>query len=115
MSLSAALFTVNFTLCHQVEPLLEVIVGKTLEQAIMELMEEQELAALQAHQVPASFPSAESHPLTSLAPPPPPPPAGCTPPATPMLRTPLQARPVDFRLTSLLCPPPPALRPAGPL
>ncbi|EOD35803.1 hypothetical protein EMIHUDRAFT_252544 [Emiliania huxleyi CCMP1516] len=33
-----------------VEPLLEVIVGKTIEQAMMEVMEEEELASMRAHQ-----------------------------------------------------------------
>lgn len=38
--------------CHvmQVEPLLEVLVGKCLEQGLMEVMEEEELAGMQAHQ-----------------------------------------------------------------
>ncbi|KAG5463436.1 MAG: radial spoke protein 3-domain-containing protein, partial [Olpidium bornovanus] len=35
----------------EVEPILEVIVGMTLEQAVMEVMEEEELAALKKHQV----------------------------------------------------------------
>lgn len=35
----------------EVQPLLEVLVGKTLEQALMEVMEEEELATLKAHQV----------------------------------------------------------------
>ncbi len=34
----------------QVEPLLEVLVGKCLEQGLMEVMEEEELAAMRAHQ-----------------------------------------------------------------
>ena len=38
----------NFDL--EVEPLLEVLVGKTLEQALQEVCEEEELAALAAHQ-----------------------------------------------------------------
>jgi len=40
------LFNFNF----EVEPILEVLVGKTLEQGLMEVMEEEELAALRAHQ-----------------------------------------------------------------
>jgi len=38
----------NFDL--EVEPILEVLVGKTLEQGLMEVLEEEELAALRAHQ-----------------------------------------------------------------
>lgn len=34
----------------QVEPLLEVLVGKCLEQGLMEVVEEEELAAMRAHQ-----------------------------------------------------------------
>ena len=34
----------------QVEPLLEVLVGKCLEQGLMEVMEEEELAGMRAHQ-----------------------------------------------------------------
>ncbi len=34
----------------EVEPILEVLVGKTLEQSMMEVMEEEELAAMKAHQ-----------------------------------------------------------------
>lgn len=34
----------------EVEPILEVLVGKTLEQSMMEVMEEEELAELRAHQ-----------------------------------------------------------------
>lgn len=34
----------------EVEPILDVLVGKTLEQSIMEVMEEEELAELRAHQ-----------------------------------------------------------------
>mmetsp|Transcript_27106 Transcript_27106/g.45487 ORF Transcript_27106/g.45487 Transcript_27106/m.45487 type:complete len:389 (-) Transcript_27106:59-1225(-) len=34
----------------EVEPLLEVLIGKTLEQSMMEVMEEEELAAIRAHQ-----------------------------------------------------------------
>ncbi|GBG28003.1 Radial spoke head protein 3-like [Hondaea fermentalgiana] len=34
----------------EVEPILEVLVGKTLEHAMMEVLEEEELAALRAHQ-----------------------------------------------------------------
>ena len=40
------LFDFNF----EVEPILEVLVGKTLEQGLMEVMEEEELAAMRAHQ-----------------------------------------------------------------
>lgn len=34
----------------EVEPILEVLVGKTMEQALLEVMEEEELAQLWAHQ-----------------------------------------------------------------
>ena len=34
----------------EVQPILEVLVGKTLEQALMEVMEEEELETLKAHQ-----------------------------------------------------------------
>ena len=34
----------------EVEPILEVLVGKTLEQSMMEVMEEEELANMRAHQ-----------------------------------------------------------------
>merc|ERR1712010_406656 len=34
----------------EVEPILDVLVGKTLEQSMMEVMEEEELAELRAHQ-----------------------------------------------------------------
>jgi hypothetical protein len=33
-----------------VEPILEVLVGKVLEQGLMEVLEEEELAAMRAHQ-----------------------------------------------------------------
>jgi hypothetical protein len=33
-----------------VEPILEVLVGRVLEQGLMEVMEEEELAAMRAHQ-----------------------------------------------------------------
>lgn len=39
-----------FDFDYEVEPMLEVIVGKTLEQAMMEVLEEEELASLRAHQ-----------------------------------------------------------------
>lgn len=39
-----------FDFDYEVKPLLEVLVGKTLEQALMEVMEETELASLRAHQ-----------------------------------------------------------------
>lgn len=39
-----------FDFDFEVEPLLEVLVGKTLEQGLMEVMEEEELAAMRAHQ-----------------------------------------------------------------
>ena len=39
----------NFDL--EVRPLLEVLVGKTVEQALLEVMEEEELASLRAQQV----------------------------------------------------------------
>lgn len=42
------LFDFNF----EVTPILEVLVGKTLEQALMEVQEEAELATLRNHQVP---------------------------------------------------------------
>jgi hypothetical protein len=53
-----------------VEPILEVVVGKTLEQALMEVLEEEELAAIRAHeqQVPLSPPY--SLPLFLSLPPP---------------------------------------------
>jgi len=35
----------------KVEPILEVLVGKTLEQALIEVMEEEELEMLRKHQV----------------------------------------------------------------
>ncbi len=34
----------------EVEPILEVLVGKVLEQGLMEVLEEEELAAMAAHQ-----------------------------------------------------------------
>ncbi len=40
-----------FDFDREVRPLLEVLVGKTLEQAMMEVMEEEELARLRQHQV----------------------------------------------------------------
>ena len=42
-----------FDFDFEVEPMLEVLVGKTLEQGLMEVMEEEELATLRAHQVDA--------------------------------------------------------------
>ncbi|KAK9816840.1 hypothetical protein WJX72_005799 [[Myrmecia] bisecta] len=39
-----------FDFDFEVEPLLEVLVGKTLEQGLLEVMEEEELAAMRAHQ-----------------------------------------------------------------
>ena len=39
-----------FDFDFEVEPILEVLVGKTLEQGMMEVMEEEELAAMRAHQ-----------------------------------------------------------------
>ena len=39
-----------FDFDFEVEPILEVLVGKTLEQGLMEVMEEEELAAMRAHQ-----------------------------------------------------------------
>jgi len=39
-----------FNFDFEVEPILEVLVGKTLEQGLMEVMEEEELAAMRAHQ-----------------------------------------------------------------
>ena len=35
----------------EVRPILEVLVGKTVEQALLEVMEEEELASLRAQQV----------------------------------------------------------------
>ncbi len=35
----------------EVKPILEVLVGKTVEQALLEVMEEEELASLRAQQV----------------------------------------------------------------
>jgi hypothetical protein len=40
-----------FDFDYEVEPILEVIVGKTIEQAMMEVMEEQELDMLRRRQV----------------------------------------------------------------
>jgi hypothetical protein len=40
----------------EVRPILEVLVGKTVEQALMEVMEEEELARLRQHQVCVCFP-----------------------------------------------------------
>eukprot|EP01105_Mastigella_eilhardi_P027193 TRINITY_DN8247_c0_g1_i1.p1 TRINITY_DN8247_c0_g1~~TRINITY_DN8247_c0_g1_i1.p1 ORF type:complete len:424 (-),score=142.48 TRINITY_DN8247_c0_g1_i1:78-1262(-) len=40
-----------FDFDHEVDPILEVLVGKTLEQAQMEVLEEEELANLRQHQV----------------------------------------------------------------
>ncbi len=45
----------NFDL--EVRPLLEVLVGKTVEQALLEVMEEEELASLRAQQVHVTPPS----------------------------------------------------------
>jgi hypothetical protein len=39
-----------FNFDSEVEPILQVIVGKTLEQALMEVLEEEELANMRAHQ-----------------------------------------------------------------
>jgi len=39
-----------FNFDFEVDPILEVLVGKTLEQGLMEVMEEEELASLRAHQ-----------------------------------------------------------------
>lgn len=39
-----------FDFDFEAEPILEVLVGKTLEQGLMEVMEEEELAAMRAHQ-----------------------------------------------------------------
>lgn len=43
---SGDLFDFDF----EVEPILEVLVGKVLEQGLMEVLEEEELAAMRAHQ-----------------------------------------------------------------
>lgn len=40
-----------FDFDREVEPIVEVIVGKTLEQAMMEVLEEEELKNLRQHQV----------------------------------------------------------------
>jgi hypothetical protein len=40
-----------FDFDFEVQPILEVLVGKTLEQALMEVNEEEELAAIRAHKV----------------------------------------------------------------
>ena len=48
------LYVVCLQLFHfdlEVQPILEVLVGKTVEQALLEVMEEEELAALRAQQV----------------------------------------------------------------
>lgn len=39
-----------FDFDFEVEPILEVLVGKVLEQGLMEVLEEEELAAMRAHQ-----------------------------------------------------------------
>lgn len=39
-----------FDFDYEVEPILEVLVGKVLEQGLMEVMEEEELSAMKAHQ-----------------------------------------------------------------
>lgn len=44
--LAGDLFDFDF----EVEPILEVLVGKVLEQGLMEVLEEEELAAMRAHQ-----------------------------------------------------------------
>lgn len=44
------LFVNGCMMVMQVEPLLEVLVGKCLEQGLMEVMEEEELAAMRTHQ-----------------------------------------------------------------
>lgn len=40
-----------FDFDYEAEPILEVLVGKILEQSMMEVMEEDEIANLQLHQV----------------------------------------------------------------
>jgi hypothetical protein len=40
-----------FDFDEEVEPMIEVLVGRTLEQAIMEVMEEKQIANLHAYQV----------------------------------------------------------------
>ena len=70
-----------FDFDFEVEPILEVVVGKTLEQALMEVLEEEELAAIRAHEqqvTPLPLPNprcACTSPrfCLTLAPPPPPP------------------------------------------
>jgi hypothetical protein len=46
LTLSGELFDFD----TEVEPLLEVLVGKVLEQALLEVLEEEELSAMRAHQ-----------------------------------------------------------------
>ena len=40
-----------FDFDSEVDPILEVLVGKTLEQSMMEVMEEEELLQMRSHQV----------------------------------------------------------------
>jgi hypothetical protein len=40
-----------FDFDYEVEPILSVLIAKTLEQGLMEVLEEEELANMKAHQV----------------------------------------------------------------
>jgi hypothetical protein len=53
----------------EVEPILEVLVGRVLEQGLMEVMEEEELAVMRAHQrqMQALRDAGKSRPLCSSA------------------------------------------------
>ena len=54
IDIALSLFHCCLQLFHfdlEVQPILEVLVGKTVEQALLEVMEEEELAALRAQQV----------------------------------------------------------------
>lgn len=49
--LTSYLYVQLFDFDIEVRPILEVLVGKTVEQALLEVMEEEELASLRAQQV----------------------------------------------------------------
>ncbi len=51
MNFKFSLFSQLFDFNLEVKPILEVLVGKTVEQALLEVMEEEELASLRAQQV----------------------------------------------------------------
>ena len=53
ISWQSYIFLQLFDFDIEVKPILEVLVGKTIEQALMEVMEEEELANLRAQQVTA--------------------------------------------------------------